>query len=351
MSKDISVRKELRNLIAFYRKHNKACKAQTTPTTDNGPSGFTKSFKANYFNTKKSGKVLFSERVNEVAISYPYDQGQGFTINSQHFGATWTGTVTAKKSVTKVLHIFQAWSKTRVVIDGNVVFDKENEEGRVRYDFSAGTHDIVIEYENNWHTTDFYVRFLDPRPSLNVEELRNVLQEPLKQNPLLYYGGVYGTYTHRGETLVRLKPTSRPVILFLATYDPVRWKIEEAFAGQVLAIVFSSYSVATHVHMPPAEVPVYYTSWETIFPADEIIPQCEVHDHSGSPYFYCETDPNEMLTTMANVELMTGRRLDGVTAQYDPAVLNVPAMIFDDASYQAVVDELTDLASRLGYRS
>jgi len=111
-------------------------------------------FMALYFNTNDSRNVIYREETGRVAIDYSWDNFKG--IPSQEFGALWYGRLETDEPKEFEVKVKQSHSKSRVIIDDRVVYETGRRVPK-RFALPAGTHTILVEFTNKWHTTDFQV--------------------------------------------------------------------------------------------------------------------------------------------------------------------------------------------------
>ena len=109
-------------------------------------------FMALYFNTKEPGKVIYREETDRVAISYSWGNFKG--IPSQDLGALWYGRLVTAEPQDYELKMKTSHSDARISVDDRVLY-KPGMSLLKRVSLPAGTHTILVEFANNWHTTDF----------------------------------------------------------------------------------------------------------------------------------------------------------------------------------------------------
>lgn len=222
-------------------------------------------FQAYYFNTDRPEMVVHSQLVDSVDLNFAWDEGPGFTIASENLGAYWIGQVTYTEAQNIELAVSQSWSEARVIIDGRVVYESERDSGWVALIMPAGSHVVEVEYANNWHTTSFSVSLLPMREYVSEVALQEALQA--LSFDAAWYAGVYESSAADHSVMLSAPHASpTPKVLFLSSYDSVKWDLPSMPDLALRAIVVGSYSPGSSVLNAPADVPVYYLA-DGVFPA------------------------------------------------------------------------------------
>ncbi len=127
-----------------------------------------KGFYAFYLNTKKPNQIIKRETVVDIKIKYSFDEF--YNIRSQDFNAYWVGNIHFSEEELISIKINQNWSKTRLIIDGHIVYSGGSDK-EILMSLAKGDHLIEVEYVNNWHTTKFSLSFTEKVGNLDVESL------------------------------------------------------------------------------------------------------------------------------------------------------------------------------------
>ena len=142
----------LRNPFKEPNRANKTWGAALNPTNTKPEE----KYYAAYINTKSPLSVIHSEIVDDIQIDHASFDFHG--IKPEDFGAYWVSTLTLDTPERRTISVDQEHSRTRVTIDGYIVF-----EGRltrsVVFNLDAGEHVIEVEYVSNSQTTNFALRF------------------------------------------------------------------------------------------------------------------------------------------------------------------------------------------------
>ena len=116
----------------------------------------TEKYYAAYINTKSPLTVVHSEFVADIQVNHT--SFDFHNIKPEDFGAYWVRTLQLDMPEKRMISVDQEHSKTRVTIDGFILF-----EGRltrsVVFNLDAGEHVIEVEYLSNWETPNFALRF------------------------------------------------------------------------------------------------------------------------------------------------------------------------------------------------
>ena len=112
-------------------------------------------------------------------------------INSPNFAAYWVGKLSFSAPATKQFSVSQSWAKSRIFVDGVVVFDASNQSETFTHEFSPGEHVIEVEHINNWHTVEYKVTIEDVVDKLTESQLKDRLAASSAKPANVYYVGLY----------------------------------------------------------------------------------------------------------------------------------------------------------------
>lgn len=202
------------------------------------------SFKAFYFNTNDPRQVVASENVADVAINYSWDAFH--SIKSEDFGAYWVGWLNFHKDEARVIEVSQSWSKTRIIIDGKVVYEGGS-NARQPFTFTRGQHLVEVEYINNWHTTSVRVNFGSASAPRSQAQVLEQLQGPEFRGAEVHFIGLYESSAKDMSVRVQVAPSTKPLILVFSSYDAIKWVINESKPGTVRAAIFGSFNPGSEV--------------------------------------------------------------------------------------------------------
>jgi hypothetical protein len=200
-------------------------------------------FKAFYFSGDNPGRVVFEENVDSIAIKYAW--AEFHHINSPQFGAYWVGKLKFSRPVTRQISVSQSWAKSRILIDGEIVFDESNDSRTFSHDFSKGEHVMEVEFINNWHTVEYKVTVDDRVDTIEDSQVSEYIADNGKYPPNLYYVGLYESASRDTSVNVTLPYTGKPVALWLTSYEAIDWNIISS--DQVSSVIVSSYAPGTRV--------------------------------------------------------------------------------------------------------
>jgi hypothetical protein len=288
-------------------------------------------FKAFYFEDSTDMARLDSERVAFPALSYAYTGPGG--VPAQRFDAYWIGRFEFAEDTAWRIDLSQSNSVARILIDDREIYTGEGSLSLI-HAFAKGSHLIEIEYKNDWHTISFSVLFA---PAV-VDKPAGAL-DTAATGAEYWYASVNESGKSDLGLDVSLKPSAKPVILFLSSYRVVRWNIVPADSAQVLAVFVDSYEPQSTVTGLRASVPVTFR--KGIPMAYRLMPDC--YPQTG----YCNDNGFLKLARYMGDEFKIS--LTGYTGDYNPASLSVPELILDSAEYRDIEDRTKALieSSRL----
>ena len=274
------------------------------PTGEIPSSGF----RAFYFDRNHPGKVVFQEDVDSIAIKYASDEFH--RIDSGSFGAYWVGKLHFDSETTKQISVSQSWAKSRIWIDGVVVFENSNDRKPIMHTFAPGDHVIEVEFINNWHTVEYKVTVQDEVENLTEEQLATRLKAHEGKFAGVYYVGLYESARKDTSVDVRVPPTDAPVILWLTSYEAIDWNILSLHPRST--VIVSSYAPGSRVRgLESGDIRYTEAPWG-IYRATA---QCGCV--AGN--FHCEgsQDLNDVADKLLSV---TGMPLSGYAAEYSGSV-------------------------------
>jgi hypothetical protein len=313
-------KKEQINLLENYPKANTTWGDKFNPQKVAPKDGF----KAYYFSTNDPEKVIANESVQEVRINYIHDKFHN--IKSQDFGAYWLGNIYLEKKEVKRVAINQSWAKTRLIIDGHVVYEGGSNK-EILLTLEPGNHLVEVEYVNNWHTTEFSLVFIDQVAKLSLAEIEQRLKANLLGDYDIYYAGLYESDKTDLSVVLNMEKTSKQIVLFLSSYSPIKWYISNPFEVDIRAIVYGSYS-------PGTTIVGDINSATLLLPAEGQIGSYSTTQRcscAGS-HFHCEG--GTLLSTKQAVEKVGRSRLTGFSGTYSAGYLRLPEIIVNERYIQ-----------------
>ncbi|MDH7794988.1 MULTISPECIES: hypothetical protein [unclassified Beijerinckia] len=200
-------------------------------------------FAAYYFDRNRPTRAIFQENIKDVAIKYSWSDFH--SIKSENFGAYWVGKLKFDKPATKQISISQSWAKSRIFIDGRIVFDDKNTSKSFVYDFSPGEHVMEVEYINNWHTVEYKVTIDDKRTLLTETEVAQYFMNNKSDDADLYYVSMYESRAKDTSVTVVLPASDKPLILWLASYEAIDWRISTT--ATVSSVIVGSFNPGSRV--------------------------------------------------------------------------------------------------------
>ncbi len=226
----------------------------------------------------------------------------------------------------KIITINQSWAKTRLIIDGFVIYEGGNNQ-EIRLHLEQGEHLIEVEYVNNWHTTEFSLSFLDDISKLSLKEIATRLTDAAFGEYEVYYIGVYESNNKDLSLILNVKKSDKRIVLVLNSYSPVKWRIANPFKTDIRAIVYGSYS-------PGAMIGGDIDTTTLLLPMAD-----QIGSHSMGPHnctchagtFHCEGREDDILATKQTIERLGQAKMTGATATYSASELTVPQVVINES--------------------
>ncbi len=295
----------------------------------------TNKFKAFYINTNQPRKVIASEIVDKVSINYAWDKFH--SIKSEDFGGYWVGNFIYTKDSSIDISISQSWAKTRIIIDGTVIYEGGNNT-KVPYTFTKGKHKIEVEYVNNWHTTGFMVTIKEKEKIHTHDEIRKILSKQTSKNSEVIYAGVYESSNKDQNIELILVKNKKPVILVLSAYDAVNWVIKNTKNTKIEAIVYGSSRPGSEISGDlPKDVPIL--AYKGRIGSYKMKKDCMCVN--GGADFHCEGSSAD--ETIKRIESVTGKKVFGYSGKYGTDALLVPKTILTEKKKKEFKNELNEI--------
>ena len=268
-------------------------------------------FEAIYFNSGNRGDIVFKEQVDSIAINYAWSDFH--QIPSENFEAYWVGKLDFTVATTKQFSVSQSWAKSRIIIDGETVFDERNSSKTFTHRFEPGRHVIEVEYSNHWHTVEYKVTIEDVVEKLSESDLAARLTAQSRGSADLYYVGLYESQSKDTSVDVTLPDTGRPAVLWLASYEAIDWNIDALPPGST--VILSSYAPGSRARGPGVEQVLHSDRYWAVYSETK---GCSC---VGGRY-HCENseDLNDVARKLAD---LTGMRLSGYAMKYSAAAITV----------------------------
>ncbi|MET1414575.1 hypothetical protein ABVF61_20055 [Roseibium sp. HPY-6] len=212
-------------------------------------------FEAVYFDRTVKNPPKIREKVKDIAIKFG---GRRVfpDIEPRNFTASWSGFVYYDEPVTKQILVSQSWAKTRIKIDGDIVYEGGSNT-TIEHKFSAGKHHIEVFYINNWHTVEFKVTIQDKKRLFSRPELTSYFSAFQARPRNLVYIGLYESRARDTSVEVDLSFQHEGVTLWLDSYEAIDWRLEND--PGVRAVVVAAFSPGSRVFGLRDDVPVLHT--------------------------------------------------------------------------------------------
>ena len=199
-----------------------------------------------YMHADNPSKVIEKGQVGVVAKKYSWSDFKD--IPSEKFMAYWTGSLNVPESGFYQVLISKSHSKARVLIDKYIVIDdnKGSDETQKVY-IPAGNHVVEVEYSNGWHTTDVALA-ISPMSTVKQPQNPNQFLSAIKQrypDVVALYAGAYEADNH--AIALDIPTISKPVVLYLSSYEAIKWQINNPGNANIVGVVYGSYEQGSQV--------------------------------------------------------------------------------------------------------
>jgi len=203
-------------------------------------------FTAEYYNLTN---FVATETVAQPSINYSYANFSG--IDSNNFVAKWTGSIDVTDApVTLDINFDVSWSDVVLTIDNQEISAWSNSDNTISHQFSIGTHSIVIDYANHWHTTTFNVS-ISQDPVYTIAQASPYIKNLATGDVQLIYVGAYEPGSLYNTINVDLSNAASKVFLFFSSYDAANWKIINPNNVEIVGVAYDSYGPSATVEATP----------------------------------------------------------------------------------------------------
>ncbi|WP_321779493.1 hypothetical protein [Sulfurimonas sp.] len=317
-----------------YQKQNLPIKAKITWGKYLNPKNKipTNKFKAFYINTNKPRKVIASEIVPKVSVNYPYSEFHD--IKSEDFGGYWVGNFTYDKTQKMHLSTSQSWAKTRIIIDGMVIYEGSN-NSQIPFTFTKGKHKIEVEYVNNWHTTNFKLVIKEKEKKYSSRELKKELKKYNLKDSQVLFVGAYKSDTKSQSTILKIAKSSKPIILVLNSYHSIEWIIKNPYKVKIKAVVYSSRHSGVVIKGDISKsIPIL--QYQNTLGSYSMEKKCICVN--GGASFHCEG--RNALNVLKDIKKVIGKKVFGYSTKHRADTLMVPNTIFDTKKKKELEKEI-----------
>lgn len=276
----------------------------------------TNKFKAFYIDTNHPKKLIASEIVDKVAVNYPWKDFHN--IDAKNFGGYWVGNFVFSKTKEQELSISQSWARTRIIIDGMVVYEGGSNK-EFKHTFTKGKHKIEVEYVNNWHTVGFMFTMKDKEKLYSISEIQKELQNKTSKSSVVVFAGAYESKRKDQSITLKIAKNKKPIILVLNSYDAVRWIIKNPYKVKIEAIVYAAYKPGIEITGDISKsIPMYHSQRHIGSYKMKRSSTCI----NGGANFHC--DGTKPLKVLQNIENATGKKVFGYSVTYGMDTVILP---------------------------
>lgn len=186
--------------------------------------------------------LIATETSPRASINYSWDDLHG--IDSYNFNGVWEGDIEVFDPVATINANFSlSWSDVSFYLNGELQHRWANSDKHLPLTLPQGVHRVRIEHHNHWHTTFFNVSFTD-YPKLTTSKLveYDELAALVDDDTRIVYVAGYEANNRFNEATITLPEHEGSIILFVSSYSPVNWIIDNPNNTDIAAVVFTSYS-------------------------------------------------------------------------------------------------------------
>lgn len=293
-------------------------------------------FHAFYMQSQQPNKVIYSEDVSKVSILYSRNE-KFHNIEPDHFMALWIGDFEFNKNTLKELTLSISWAKVKLLIDGKIVYNGGSST-TIPYTFTKGKHRIEIEYSNNYGQVDFLFDMQNAGQEVNEN-----FKALIKSNTKIYMVGAYSGWRDDHALDIKLKESIDPVILFVASYEPIHWNIKNA--KNLKAVVYNSYDPGSSIKTDNSNVKIFHD--QKFNYVSRLMPYC----YDG-PFIHCE-NKNSFQNSVGHIVELTGKKPNGFSSIEEPSFstkrlislestkdIIVPQIILDTEIYKKIDNKM-----------
>ncbi len=277
-------------------------------------------FRAYYFDEQTAGIVRYTELVDRPAVNFVR---KFHNINAENFGAYWIGYLEFSEQTTMSINVYKSRAEAKILIDGENISKRSLSRGNLRkttdYTFSPGKHKIEIQYVSNYFSVSFLVSLLPQITIFDDVSLKEALHTI--SDPSILYCGAYESDRFDMSVDVNIKPSNRPTILFLSSYQPIVWRMQNIEGSNLKTIILSSYSPRSTVANLPDGVTVLH--------------------YDNLPYVYELVSKNSSSSNKRNtfknlaytIQDLTGYKPNGFSGKYGLVSVTIPEIVLDKTQY------------------
>lgn len=171
----------------------------------------------------------------------------------------WKGYFDIETPVDKTFKIFFQGIKGELIIDGRSVWhEKGSDKEFYQHSFKPGRHEVMVVASplEKSKPSRLNVSITDNARNLKYDELTSHLKKLGDFNSI--YCGVRKSITADNSVKIRLRDSSKPVVLFLASYKEMAWDFQDCNTENIAAIVTSAKNSAETIKNLPSNIPIYH---------------------------------------------------------------------------------------------
>ncbi len=295
-------------------------------------------FRAYYMDATNPTKVIYSETVQSVTLNFDREKFHG--IDANHFSGLWVGDFYFNERSTRVFNISLSWAQFNLIVDGKSLY-KGSHSKIIEHIFEKGVHRVEVEYNSNYWHVGFLFNMQEKMRQLTAVDVSH-----FDKNLKVFVVGAYSSSGKNNEINLFVKKYTKPCVLVLNSYEPVKWNI--LHARSVKAVIFNSYSPGSSVVSDNSETEIYAD--KRIPYVSRVIPYCY-----DKPMSHCE---NKYAFTEVThyIQKIFGKRADGFSSVLEPTlgsghlkrfnehqIIVVPQMELDAKMYQKIREKMKTL--------
>lgn len=292
------------------------------------------SFITYYSNIETETDAVYSEVTNEINLK---TNGKFQKINSNLINTYWIGYIKVKKNEKRTISISQNSSKIKMLIDNEEVFNGSNSK-ELNVSLKKGLHKIEIKFfsisstirlninldENKKH--EIYgkklVNFFNKVAHIDYEPVVVSINESNRDD---YKIDIY------------LKKFSKPIVLFLSSYESVEWNIFNPENNKIFAIVYSSGYISS----------VFGDIKNTLLIKSNIKFPPKIKKKSSCHNHVFNISGSNIYEVQKKIYEITSKNLTNFTGDYRSSEIIVPMLIVDDKLINETKKNMNDIQNKL----
>lgn len=297
-------------------------------------------FRAFYMDKNNPKKIQFSEVVDTLSLTYSHQPFH--TILADNFLGLWIGNFTFEKETQININVSISWANIKITDNGKIIYDGGT-SSQIDHTFSKGTHRIEVEYINNYGQVDVNMGFIKYVPVLDENTIHSLITPDTN---IYLFGGYESDRNDHGIDLT-LQNSSRPIVLFLSSYETINYTIHNVHGGKLKAIIYNSYEPLGEIKTD-SNISIYRDTQLSY--CNRLIP------FSYKPESDIIDEELDFPNIITHIQQLTGLKPQGFSSTYEPSLshkrlervdqnkpIPIPQIILDEGMYKKIKERLNFL--------